>query len=121
MFFPPEIVTLDATNPAKSFVFVDGGTTAYNNPAFLLFRMATEPAYKLSWERGEDRLLIVSIGTGSAPVAGATAEDPGTNLVEAALNTLSSLMSQAAVDQDINCRVIGRCSTAASSTASCAV
>ena len=95
--------------PSKSFVFVDGGTTAYNNPAFLLFRMVTEPAYKLGWKTGEDQLLIVSVGTGSAPVLGDSADDPSTNVLEAALNTLSSLMSQAAVDQDVNCRVIGRC------------
>jgi len=43
-------------------------------------------------------------------VVGDSAEDPSTNVVEAALNTLSALMSQAAVDQDVNCRVIGRCS-----------
>jgi hypothetical protein len=30
-------------------VFVDGGRRRYNNPAFLLFKMATEPSYKLGW------------------------------------------------------------------------
>jgi predicted acylesterase/phospholipase RssA len=109
VFFPPEVVSWDPADPSKSFVFVDGGTTPYNNPAFLLFRMATEPAYRLNWPTGEDRLLIVSVGTGSAPVLGDRADDPSTNLVEAALNTLSSLMSQALVDQDVNCRTIGRC------------
>ena len=109
VYFPPEVVSWDANDPAKSFVFVDGGTTAYNNPAFLLFRMATEPAYRLGWSTGEDQLLIVSVGTGSAPVIGNIAQDPSTNVIEAALNTLSALMSQAAVDQDMNCRTIGRC------------
>ena len=109
VYFPPEVVSWDESDPAKSFVFVDGGTTAYNNPAFLLFRMATEPAYRLGWPTGEDQLLIVSVGTGSAPVIGNIAQDPSTNVIEAALNTLSSLMSQTAVDQDINCRTIGRC------------
>jgi hypothetical protein len=109
VFFPPEVVSWDPNNPAKSFVFVDGGTTPYNNPAFLLFRMATEPAYGLGWPTGDDRLLIVSVGTGSAPVIGDTADSPETNVFEAAMNTMSALMSQASVDQDINCRVIGRC------------
>ena len=109
VYFPPEVVSWDESDPAKSFVFVDGGTTAYNNPAFLLYRMATEPAYRLGWSTGEDQLLIVSVGTGSAPVIGNIAQDPSTNVIEAALNTLSSLMSQTAVDQDINCRTIGRC------------
>ena len=90
-------------------MFVDGGTTAYNNPAFLLFKMATEPAYRLGWARGERNLLIVSVGTGSAPMLGETAEDPSTNLIEAATNTLSALMSQISVNQDVSCRVVGRC------------
>jgi uncharacterized protein len=110
VFFPPETISWDPADPAKAFVFVDGGTTAYNNCAFLMFRMATAPAYRLGWQTGEKRLLVVSVGTGSAPVLGDSADDPSTNVVEAALNTLSALMSQAAVDQDVNCRVIGRCS-----------
>ena len=109
VYFAPEIVQWDPADEAKAFAFVDGGTTAYNNPAFLLFRMAVEPAYRLAWPRGERNLLVVSVGTGGAPVLGATADDPDTNLVSAATNTLSALMSQASVDQDINCRVIGRC------------
>jgi predicted acylesterase/phospholipase RssA len=105
VYFPPEVVTIGK----DSFVFVDGGTTAYNNPAFLLFKMTTEPAYRLNWPRGERKLLIVSVGTGGGPVEGDSADDPGTNVLEAALNTLSALMSQASVDQDISCRVVGRC------------
>ncbi len=109
VFFPPEVISLNPADPSKSFVFVDGGTTAYNNPAFLLFKMATEPAYRLGWARGERNLLIVSVGTGGAPVLGGTAEDPSTNLIEAASNTLSALMTQISVDQDVSCRVVGRC------------
>src|SRR5919112_596473 len=82
VYFPPEVVSWDPGDPAKSFVFVDGGTTAYNNPAFLLFRMAIEPAYRLGWQTGEQRLLVVSVGTGSAPAVGDNAEDPSTNVVE---------------------------------------
>ena len=110
VFFPPEVIHWDPKDPGKSFVFVDGGTTVYNNPSFLLFRMATEPAYRLGWATGERELLLVSVGTGGAPVLGTTVDDPETNLVSAALNTLSAVMSQASVDQDVNCRVVGRCS-----------
>jgi uncharacterized protein len=109
VFFPPEIISWQQDDPSKSFVFVDGGTTAYNNPAFLLFKMASEPAYRLGWPTGERNLLVVSVGTGAAPVLGGTAEDPGTNLLEATTNTLSALMSQISVDQDVSCRVVGRC------------
>jgi hypothetical protein len=109
VFFPPEIIRWDPNDDEKAFVFVDGGTTPYNNPAFLLFRIATEPAYQLGWPTGERNLLLISVGTGSSPVIGAPADDPDTNVLSSALTTLSALMSQASVDQDVNCRVIGRC------------
>ena len=108
-YFPPEVIALDPEDPRNDYVFVDGGTSSYNNPAFLLFRMATLPQYALGWESGERNLLIVSVGTGGAPVSGPTAEDPDSNLLAAAYNTLVALMSQAAVDQDVNCRTVGRC------------
>lgn len=109
VYFPPEIIRWDPHDDEKAFVFVDGGTTPYNNPAFLLFRMAAEPAYRLGWPTGERNLLVVSVGTGWAPVIGAPADDPDTNVLSSAINTLSALMSQASVDQDVNCRIIGRC------------
>ena len=109
VYFQPEVVALDAKDSNKTFVFVDGGTTAYNNPAFLMYRMVTEPAYRLGWAKGEGALLIVSVGTGSAPTLGQTDENPEQNLAGAAVQTLSALMSQAAFDQDLSCRTIGRC------------
>jgi len=109
VYFVPEIITWDPNDSTSAFVFKDGGTTAYNNPAFLLARMATEPAYRLGWAKGEKNLLIVSVGTTAAPTLGHEAEDPGTNLVAAASETLRALMSQAQFDQDLACRTIGRC------------
>ena len=109
VYFPPEVIAWDPVDQKKSFVFVDGGTTAYNNPAFLAARMVTEPAYRVGWQRGEDQLLLVSLGTGLRPVIGRDSADPEENLAMAAARTLSGLMSQAAFDQDINCRTIGRC------------
>lgn len=109
VYFPPEVIEWERGNPQKAFVFVDGGTTSCNNPAFLMVRQATEPRYKLGWERGERKLLVVSVGTGENPVLGNYSDDPESNLAAAAQNTLLSLMSQAAYDQDVNCRTIGRC------------
>jgi predicted acylesterase/phospholipase RssA len=109
VYFPPEVLHWNPDDPKKSFVFVDGGTTPYNFPGFLMVRMATSPAYKLNWPTGEDKLLLVSVGTGWAPVAGADADDPETNIAAAGLTTLKALMRQAEVDQDLNCRTVGRC------------
>lgn len=109
VYFPPEVIACDPGNQDKTFVFVDGGVTPYNNPAFLLYRFATEPAYNLRWEAGEDKLLLMSVGTGAAPELGPTAEDPHSNLVATGLGIPAALMYASLVDQDINCRAVGRC------------
>src|ERR1044072_672359 len=36
IFFPPGVIRLDPNDDSQTFVFVDGGMTPYNNPAFLL-------------------------------------------------------------------------------------
>ncbi|TDH28006.1 patatin [Segetibacter sp. 3557_3] len=105
VFFPPETLQWDPNDPEKTFVFVDGGVTPYNNPSFLLYRMATQPAYNLNWETGENKLLIVSVGTGAAPTSGTY-----DNLLEAAKGLPNNLLYAMQVDQDINCRTVGRCS-----------
>ena len=109
IYFPPEVIQVDPGDDSKTFVFVDGGITPYNNPAFLLYRCATDPAYRLQWPKGEKQLLLVSVGTGAAPTQGSTASDPENNLLSTGLGIPSALMYGSLVDQDINCRTIGRC------------
>ncbi len=109
VFFPPEILQWDPADSSKTFVFVDGGVTPHNNPAFLLYRMATEPAYRLNWKTGEENLLLVSIGTGAAESLGATAASPNKNIVSTVAGLPGELMYGILVDQDVNCRTIGRC------------
>lgn len=109
VYFPPEILEWDPSDPAKTFVFVDGGMTPYNNPAFLLYRLATQEAYGLGWATGERDLLVVSIGTGAAAAAGPEAESAHRNLVANLSAIPGNLMYAALVEQDTNCRTIGRC------------
>jgi hypothetical protein len=109
IYFEPEVIQWDPTNPAKRFVFVDGGMTPYNNPAFLLYRMATLPEYKLGWKTGENNLLVISIGTGAAPELDAEVYSPGKNALSNLAGIPAALMYGASVDQDTNCRTIGRC------------
>jgi predicted acylesterase/phospholipase RssA len=103
-YFKPETLQWDPKDPDKIFVFVDGGVTAYNNPAFLMYRMATQRAYNLNWKTGEKELLIVSVGTGSAPSPGVYGNLLGT-LTELPNNLMYAMLT----DQDINCRTVGRC------------
>ncbi len=103
-YFRAETLQWDPTNPEKTFVFVDGGVTPYNNPSFLMYRMATQQPYGLSWKTGEKEMLIVSVGTGSAPSPGAY-----NNLINTITELPNNLMYAMQVDQDINCRTVGRC------------
>jgi hypothetical protein len=109
VYFPPEILQWHPTDASKTFVFVDGGVTPHNNPAFLLYRMATEPAYRLNWKTGEENMLIVSVGTGAAESLGATAAAPNKNIFSTVAGLPGELMYSIQVDQDINCRTTGRC------------
>jgi uncharacterized protein len=109
VYFPPEVLQWDQADPSKTFVFVDGGVTPYNNPAFLLYRMATEPAYRLNWKKGEENLLLISVGTGAAESLGATAASPNKNIVSTVAGLPGELMYGILVDQDLSCRSVGRC------------
>jgi hypothetical protein len=81
----------------------------YNNPAFQLFLMATLGAYRLGWRTGEDRMLLVSVGTGTAAKADDALRPGDMNLLYNAKSIPAALMSAALNEQDLLCRVFGRC------------
>ena len=106
IYFPPEVLNWDPGDPSKTFTFVDGGVTPYNNPAFLLFRMATHPAYRVGWKTGEKNLQIVSMGTGSAASPSFKRNEI---IPENLVGLPGALLYGIQIDQDTNCRTIGRC------------
>ena len=109
-FFPPEVVTFcPGTESEYQFVFVDGGVTTYNNPAFLAFQMATAAPYKLNWPTGTDKLLIVSVGTGCAAKARLTLQADDLWLLDHAKNVPGALMNAACAGWDMACRMLGEC------------
>src|SRR5574338_856256 len=109
-FFPPEVVTFALGTPNEyQFVFVDGGLTTYNNPAFLAFQMATAAPYKLNWATGPDRLLIVSVGTGNAAYARPDLQADDLWLLDHAKNVPRALMNAACAGWDMVCRILGDC------------
>lgn len=60
-FAPHEVPVAEGMPPG---LFVDGGMTPHNNPVLALLQLATIPSYGFGWPAGEDRLRIVSVGTG---------------------------------------------------------
>lgn len=90
-FFDPETIRIGRGSAGAKPVdgdFVDGGVSPHNNPSLQALMTATMPGYRFGWPTGEDRLLVVSVGTGKAD-----AEVGRANLVEgmAAINAVLSL------------------------------
>ncbi len=109
-FFPPEVVTFAPGTPNEyQFVFVDGGVTTYNNPAFLAFQMATAAPYKLNWHTGRDKLLVVSVGTGCAANVRMNLQADDLWLYDHAKNVPRALMNAACAGWDMACRMLGDC------------
>ncbi|MGO9157088.1 patatin-like phospholipase family protein [Mycobacterium sp.] len=104
-YFPPEVVRLGE----RDFVFIDGAVTMYNNPAFQLFLMATLDQYRLRWPATESDLLLVSVGTGTSPKADDRLQPGAMNLLFNANSVPAALMYAALNEQDLLCRVFGRC------------
>jgi len=104
-YFPAEEIIIEG----KSRKFVDGAVSVYNNPAFLLFLMATLPEYRLQWPVGEDQLLLVSVGTGSIAAATDDVKSSQMTLLYNARHIPSALLNASSVQQDTLCRVFGRC------------
>ena len=109
-FFPPEVVTFaEGTEREYQFVFVDGGVTTYNNPAYLAFQMATAAPYGINWATGSDKLFVVSVGTGKAANARMDLQADDLWLLDHAKNIPSALMNAAVDGWDMACRTIGEC------------
>jgi hypothetical protein len=111
-YFPPEVINCGG----KSFVFVDGGVTMYNNPAFQMFLMATVDRYwdkapvdSRGWKTGVDDMLVVSIGTGTSPGENYSLRPEEMNLLFNATTIPSALMYAALNEQDFLCRIFGDC------------
>jgi Patatin-like phospholipase len=104
-YFPPEVINLGK----RQFVFVDGGVTPYNDPAFQLFLMATMKAYGLGWKTGEREMLLVSVGTGFNPKANENLKRSRMHLFYNAKSLPAAMMFGAMNQQDMLCRVFGRC------------
>jgi hypothetical protein len=103
-FFEPEVIRLGP----QTFVFDDGAMTPFGNPAFQLFLMATACPYGLQWPTGEDRMLLVSVGTGSFSQAHKVAPR-GEDLLHLAARIPSILIGGSVSHQDCLCRIFGNC------------
>ena len=61
-YFQPEALEIGR---GRMGAFVDGGVSMHNDPSMMLFLMATLKGFPFHWETGADKLMLVSIGTGT--------------------------------------------------------
>lgn len=89
-YFEPESITIMG-GPSVSPVtgnFVDGGVSPFNNPALQALMYAALEGYRVCWETGADKLLLVSIGTGMADPAVGKAKLAASHAVRALMSVL---------------------------------
>ena len=97
-YFDPETITIEKLKGHKTTtgLFVDGGVSPFNNPALQAYMYATVSGYGIGWPSGDEKLLLVSVGTG--------APDPNieNSIITAkqALKALLSLMNDCATFQE---------------------
>jgi predicted acylesterase/phospholipase RssA len=94
-FFDPERIEINRGRAGETPIvgeFVDGGLSPFNNPALQALMFVTLAGYRVGWPTGADKLLVVSVGTGSADPAMA----PAKLAVEHAVKSLFSLMDDCA-------------------------
>lgn len=75
--------------------FIDGGVSMVNNPSLMMFLMTSMKGFPFHWEHGEDKLLLVSIGTGTWKLRTDVDSVSGARLYNWASKVPSILMSDA--------------------------
>ncbi len=109
-FFPSEMIEVPKrAGGSVEFEFIDGGVSPYLNPALAMYLHATLPEYGMAMTSGADQMLLVSVGTGEVPPLHQPGQFSNINRIGGALRTLKQVMSSVRVQQDMLCRVLGRC------------
>jgi hypothetical protein len=74
-YFEPEAITIASRdgNETKG-AFVDGGVSPFNDPALQMLMLAALHGHGFRWQTGKDKLLLISVGTGTYKTTSTTEE-----------------------------------------------
>ncbi|MEQ1908771.1 MAG: patatin-like phospholipase family protein [Vicinamibacterales bacterium] len=65
-YFEPQEISISSRNGSvTTAAFVDGGVSPFNDPALQLLMLAALDGHGFRWKTGKDRLLLISVGTGT--------------------------------------------------------
>jgi hypothetical protein len=96
-YFMPE--TIEISSRDEKIVrgaFVDGGVSPFNDPALQLLMLAVLEGHGFRWQTGKDKLLLISLGTGTSKKT-YTSEQLGKMVAaEQGVRSLQSLMDDCA-------------------------
>jgi uncharacterized protein len=96
-YFEPERVSISSRDgKAVDGAFVDGGVSPFNDPALQLLMLAALHGHGFRWETGSDKLLLISVGTGTYKHTFDAEKLLGMLSAEQGLRSLQSLMDDCA-------------------------
>ena len=104
-YFEPERLALGN----QQFHFIDGGVSPYNNPALIAFLFATLPEYRFGFETGENKLLLVSVGTGMTRKYPMPTSVEHMHLLDQVKFSFNLLLDSVTAHEDMLCRLWGCC------------
>lgn len=91
-YFAPQMIEIMKDHKAA---FVDGGLSMSNNPSLTLLMIATLKGFPFRWAMGEDKILLVSVGTGYTVFKKYAKEIDNSTLLSWAANIPNMLMQDA--------------------------
>jgi hypothetical protein len=95
-FEPEEIRIFSRDGSSVQGAFIDGGVSPFNDPALQLLMIATVQGHGFGWASGADKLLLVSVGTGTYRETASTEAILKMPAAEQGVRALASLMDDCA-------------------------
>ena len=96
-YFEPEKIQISSRDGSSvQGAFVDGGVSPFNDPALQLLMIATVQGHGFGWQAGADKLLVISVGTGTYKETSSTEAILKMPAAEQGVRALTSLMNDCA-------------------------
>ncbi|MBK6932452.1 MAG: patatin-like phospholipase family protein [Saprospirales bacterium] len=96
----------------RQATFIDGGISMANNPALQLFLVATLKGFPFHWPIGADKLMLVSIGTGTFTKVVDAEKIAGNNMLEWAATIPDMFMEDATFQNQLLLQYLSESPTA---------
>lgn len=107
-YFLPQTINIGN----REATFIDGGVSMANNPALQLFLLATLKGFPFHWQTGADKLMLVSIGTGTYTKVVDACKVADNNMLEWASTVPDMLMDDATYQNQLILQYLSQSPTA---------